>query len=146
MLPPRPRSNRDRFDVRMTPLIDVVFLLLIFFVCTASFRRPEELLPTNLSAVGAVETSEPTPPPEDLGEVIVMLRQEADRVAWEVSGRRLDQPDDVRTMLASLARLKRDLPIILDVGGDVPIRYALDTYDWCRLAGFATIQFAASVE
>ncbi|MEA1952290.1 MAG: biopolymer transporter ExbD, partial [Planctomycetota bacterium] len=39
------REGRERLDVKMTPMIDVIFLLLIFFVCTASFQMLEEVLP-----------------------------------------------------------------------------------------------------
>jgi biopolymer transport protein ExbD len=47
------RRRRRRFHLRMTPMIDVIFLLLIFFVLTAKFRIPEQflgsLLPKNES-------------------------------------------------------------------------------------------------
>ena len=36
--------------LRMTPMIDVIFLLLIFFVLTAKFRTPEQFLPIHLPA------------------------------------------------------------------------------------------------
>ena len=52
--PPYHRDDRGRLDVKMTPMIDVIFLLLIFFVSTASFQAAEETLPTNLSLPGAV--------------------------------------------------------------------------------------------
>ena len=39
-----PRSHHEQNDVAMTPMIDVVFLLMIFFVCTASFEIVEEIL------------------------------------------------------------------------------------------------------
>lgn len=41
MRSPAHRSDRGRLDVKMTPMIDVVFLLLIFFVVTSTFlERP----------------------------------------------------------------------------------------------------------
>ena len=47
-----PRRRR-RFGLRMTPMIDVIFLLLTFFVLTAKFRTPEQFLPIHLAAAGA---------------------------------------------------------------------------------------------
>ena len=41
---PRGRTSLDNM---MTPMIDVVFLLLIFFLTTASFQRLEKLLPSS---------------------------------------------------------------------------------------------------
>jgi biopolymer transport protein ExbD len=37
------RSEEDRLDVNITPLIDVVFLLLIFFMVTTTFNQQAEL-------------------------------------------------------------------------------------------------------
>lgn len=39
------RSRRISMGLRMTPMIDVIFLLLTFFVLTAKFQEPEQLLP-----------------------------------------------------------------------------------------------------
>lgn len=49
--PPRKRSLRRRppvYQLRTAPMIDVVFLLLIFFLLTANFRPQEGFLPTEL--------------------------------------------------------------------------------------------------
>lgn len=41
----RIRGHKRRgFGLRMAPMIDVIFLLLTFFVLTAKFRRPEQFL------------------------------------------------------------------------------------------------------
>lgn len=37
------RKNREGFDLNLTPLIDVVFLLLIFFMVTTTFDREAQL-------------------------------------------------------------------------------------------------------
>jgi biopolymer transport protein ExbD len=37
--------RRISMGLRMTPMIDVIFLLLIFFVLTTKFQEPEQLLP-----------------------------------------------------------------------------------------------------
>ncbi|MHC5083089.1 MAG: ExbD/TolR family protein [Planctomycetota bacterium] len=37
--------RRNSVGLRMTPMIDVIFLLLTFFVLTAKFQEPEQLLP-----------------------------------------------------------------------------------------------------
>ena len=39
------RKHRISMGLRMTPMIDVIFLLLTFFVLTAKFQEPEQLLP-----------------------------------------------------------------------------------------------------
>ncbi|MFI4881855.1 MAG: ExbD/TolR family protein [Phycisphaerales bacterium JB064] len=45
----RPRSNRDEGgDLPLTPLIDVVFLLLIYFMVTATITPPESRVASTL--------------------------------------------------------------------------------------------------
>lgn len=57
------RRKPRKFNLRMTPMIDVIFLLLIFFVLTAKFRIPEQflgsVLPKDESADGRAGVIEP---------------------------------------------------------------------------------------
>lgn len=56
----RARCNRRITGLRMTPMIDVIFLLLTFFVLTAHFREPEAFLEMNLpraQSASAVHTA-----------------------------------------------------------------------------------------
>ncbi len=39
----RPHSRREEPEVNLTPLIDIVFLLLIFFMVSTSFQRDTEI-------------------------------------------------------------------------------------------------------
>lgn len=50
----RRRSNDDEADVDMTPMLDIVFIMLIFFIVTAVF----------LDETG-LDMTQPAPPPED---------------------------------------------------------------------------------
>jgi len=43
-----PLRKRRGFVLQMTPMIDVIFLLLTFFLLTANFRTPEDFLPIRL--------------------------------------------------------------------------------------------------
>jgi len=55
-------SNRH-LGLRMAPMIDVIFLLLTFFVLTAKFRTPEQFLPIHLpTAEAGVERIAPIEP------------------------------------------------------------------------------------
>ena len=56
----------------MTPLIDVVFLLLIFFVCASTGQIRESLLPTELSG-GSIESAAAVPQERPLGEAWVRV-------------------------------------------------------------------------
>jgi biopolymer transport protein ExbD len=144
---PPMREDRGRLDVKMTPMIDVVFQLLIFFVCTVSFQALEEQLPANLQATGT-GTAAPALDAEmaELEEVLVKLIARDGRVEWTINDRPYATFDEVRRVLRQLAKLRSDLPVILDIDGEVPVGGMIDVFDVCRLAGFEKILFAASRE
>ncbi len=144
--PPYHRDDRGRLDVKMTPMIDVIFLLLIFFVCTASFQAAEETLPTNLSLPGTTSDVPADREWEDLDEIVVNVLWREGRVAWEINRRELEGLAEVRAVLEAAAAVKIDLPVILDVEGDVPIEDVIDVYDVCRQIGLVKVQFTASVD
>ena len=51
-------------DSAMTPMIDVVFLLLVFFVWTASFQIIEQVMPSQLSQAAGSDPVENVQVPE----------------------------------------------------------------------------------
>ena len=55
------RRGRVWPGLRMTPMIDVIFLLLTFFVLTAQFERPEQALPLVFGASAPRPDQTPTP-------------------------------------------------------------------------------------
>jgi len=53
--------NEDKSELEMTPMIDVTFLLLIFFMCTIKFKTLEGKLAAYLPKDVGVNTSEAEP-------------------------------------------------------------------------------------
>ncbi|MGD9644851.1 MAG: ExbD/TolR family protein [Pirellulales bacterium] len=145
--PRRPDDDKRNYDVNMTPMIDVVFLLLVFFVCTTDFQALESLLPTPLKAAGATgEAVDPPDEPPELAElepIIIKLTLAEGQPRWEVNARVCRNPDELRETLQRLAEIERRLPVVLDIDGAVPLGVAIDLYDRCRLAGFERLRFAA---
>lgn len=136
-------ANRGRLEANMTPMIDVIFNLLIFFVCTVSFQPPEEILPTYLSTLGTAANVPRPPEIQDFDDVVVKIFARGDQVAWEVNKQQYATLSQVRDVLRAIAGVKNDLPVILDAEGDIPLGDVIDLYDLCRLSGFQKIQFAA---
>jgi biopolymer transport protein ExbD len=145
---PSPYTQRGQeLDIMMTPMIDVVFLLLVFFLWTASFQLVERMLPSRLTAVaGAVPDSrdEPPPPEEDFDRVVVRVRWQAGQPSWQVNDVGAVSLADVLARLQAIAAIKRDAPVILHPDQDVPLGHVIDLYDITRRVGFEKIQFAAS--
>ncbi len=131
----------------MTPMIDVIFLLLIFFVCTASFQPPEEILPTQLSLPGTVDSDVPLDPEvADLEEIVVKILWREGRARWRINDVDYGQLAQVHAVLTGVKQVKADLPVILDVEAAVPMEHVIDVYDLCRGVGLERVQFAASLQ
>jgi biopolymer transport protein ExbD len=131
----------------MTPMIDVVCLLLVFFVWTASFHIAEQVLPSSISSVRGSEpsdSSEPPPPDEDFDDVVIRIFWSDDQPTWQVNEEPMGSLAAVRGALNAIAQVKPDAPVILHPEGDVPLGHVIDIYDATRLEGFEKIQFAAS--
>ncbi len=140
-------SHRDRGENRenmsMTPMIDVVFLLLIFFVCASLGQIPEAVLPTELAA-GAVEAADPLERENPRDEYWLYLKQSDDgRIVYEINNARFDRVEVLEKTLNLLAELASQDPLVLDIAGEVPIGDMIHVYDAARRAGFESIHFAA---
>ena len=146
--PPTYTRHRRGLDVKMTPMIDVVFLLLVFFLWTASFDVVEYVLPTELSSrAGAGSVSADTPSEEwDFDPIVIQLLWRNQRPSWIVNETPITKLADIRTTLNAVARIKPDIPVIIDPAEQVPFGHVIDVYDISQLAGFKKIQFAASEE
>jgi biopolymer transport protein ExbD len=139
-------EQRRDLDVKMTPMIDVVFLLLVFFVWTASFQIAELILPSSVSAAsGTAPTDTDAPPPEDdFDQVVIRVLWAGDGPQWRVNSSPVGSLQKVRESLAAIAAIKTDAPVIVHPDPDVPLGHVIDLYDLTRLEGFEKVQFAAS--
>jgi biopolymer transport protein ExbD len=126
----------------MTPMIDVIFLLLIFFVCTANFMPPEEMLPIDSTLPGNVTTEVVLPDPVDLDVVLIQISFDREP-HWQIEGNHCSTLQEVQNILRSIRDVKANIPIIIESADNVPTGKVIDVYDACRRVGLSRIQFAA---
>ena len=138
-------GTRRELEIKMTPMIDVVFLLLVFFVWTASFHAVEYLLPSSLSqqqGTGQTMNQDEPPPEVEFEDIVIRITFVDDRPAWSVNGQPAASLTEVHDRLTLVADIKTDSPVILHPDESVPVGNVIDVYDATRLAGFSQIQFA----
>jgi biopolymer transport protein ExbD len=146
----RPSTFTDRrtpIDLQLTPMIDCVFLLMVYFIWSSSFTIAEQSLPSQLSPLpsGSGTSAEKVPDPiEDFEPLVIRLTNAGGRVAWTLRDVPMESLTQLQGALATAARIKRDAPVILHPDADVPLGDVIDVYDLARLAGFEKVQFAAS--
>lgn len=91
----RKRKQQDegeKADIDLTPMLDVVFIMLIFFIVTASFVK-EQTINVNVPE----DSDAPPPPPTDPNQTILVIVDEQDEIF--IDGRRVDVRS-VRSLVA----------------------------------------------
>ncbi|KAA5545307.1 biopolymer transporter ExbD [Roseiconus nitratireducens] len=139
------QHQQDPLEVKMTPMIDVVFLLLVFFVWTSSFELPEYDLPGAMAetpATGSVANEPSTPPAEAFDEIVVKILVRDGLPVIEMGGQRVGSTDELRSKLAEVIQLGVQPPVIIDPEQDVAMRRAIEVYDVARDAGADRVLYA----
>jgi biopolymer transport protein ExbD len=130
-------------DLMLTPMIDVVFLLLIYFVWTSSFQPMEWMLPSQLLTEGGRQVqSQMDPELIDLERVVIQIGFQADGPQWKVNDQPVPNLQAVRARLEGVAGIRTDIPVVIDPHDATPLRWVIAAYDAARQVGFSQIQFA----
>ena len=128
------RSRRDEPTINLTPLIDVVFLLLIFFMVTTTFNRETRLL-VNLPEANA-ETAENQPQ-----QIEIIVARDG---MYSINGRNLVN-SRVETLMRGLdleSGADRSLPIILVADAEATHQSVVTAMGAIGQAGFTRLNIA----
>jgi biopolymer transport protein ExbD len=136
------QKDRSAFDSTMTPMIDVVFLLLIFFLTTASFQKLEQLLPSAVSAESQSQAGNkadelPKPTDSDLSDCVIKIAIEGDRIRYRLNDEQIESLDVLAGRMKAIISIRPDLPLVIDPSDEVPARDAIRVYDFAR--GFGSL-------
>jgi len=143
----RRRTRPGHVKMEFTPMIDVVFLLLIFFMCTLKFKTLEGKLATYLPKNRGVDvTPELLLPKEDIR---VKLSQRGDRCLFAVKGRFIGVlPQDRAKLYDRIRGLRQampDSPAVIDADPAVTHGNVVTVVDECMRARVAEITFAGAL-
>jgi biopolymer transport protein ExbD len=140
-----PRRDQAPFTVQMTPMIDIVFQLLIFFVCTVEFQRSEEVLEANLPPLQGPGIASKSSEELDLGRIDVAIH--SDKVSIRFQGRTRSFPTIekdswlalLRRQLEVWCRIDAKIPVRIACQAEVPTGVPLQVYDLCLQVGFKDV-------
>jgi biopolymer transport protein ExbD len=131
------RSKRsyedDDSEVNLTPMLDVVFIMLIFFIVTASFVKESGIDVTRPSAATAEKM--------ERGNILVAITSN-DQI-W-IDGRQVDP----RALRANIERLYAENPqgsVVIQADKDSKNGLLVKVMDAARLAGVDNVSLAAEV-
>lgn len=127
-------APKEVVDINLTPLIDVVFLLLIFFMVSTTFNRDSELSIELPSASAEARKRQP-----DSIQVAIDAQGR-----FYVNGRQLlnTQSKTVRQALKDAAGDKESPPIIINADAKTPHQAVVQVMDAARKLGFVRLTFA----
>jgi biopolymer transport protein ExbD len=119
--------------MQLAPMIDIVFLLLIFFIVTWQFSRSETEL--NVAVPTAEEGSELNRPK---GEIIINVLPDG---TIRVEGATVDL-HQLLEKLAAIAKQFKNQPVRIRGDGNVAYQRIVEVIDTCQKAGIWNISFA----
>ncbi len=119
--------------MQLAPMIDIVFLLLIFFIVTWQFTRSETEL--NVSVPTAEEGAELNRPK---GEIIINVLPDG---TIRVEGLTVNLPQ-LHEKLSAIANQHENQPVRIRGDGQVAYQRIVEVIDTCQKAGIWNISFA----
>ncbi len=127
------QNNAPGFQI--APMVDIVFLLLIFFLVTWNFSRNETEL--DVKVPKAREGKETR---RAVGEVILNVKSNG----TVVMNRRQMNAKELQDTLQKIASLYPDQAVILRGDESTDYRYVVEVLDTCRRANIWNVAFATS--
>jgi len=129
-------AQQEDPEISLTSLIDVVFLLLIFFMVSTTFEH-QAVLKVDLPE--ASEVSAPENQPDSFELVIDKNGQFYLNDRQLIDGR----PETVRAALVEAAGEDREMPIVLRADSETPHHFVVTAMDVAAQLGFHKLSIAA---
>jgi biopolymer transport protein ExbD len=128
------RKPRENVEINLASLIDVVFILLLFFVVTTTFTRETQL------KVDLPEAASGTPPEQtELKQVEVLIGADG---AYSVNGKALLE-SNLSNLMAALQKESdgdNSLPLIISADGKTPHQAVITAMDAAGKLGFSHLR------
>lgn len=132
------RTPLEEPKVNITPLIDVVFLLLIFFMISTTFEQQTAL------KIALPKASQQTELKKD-NAIEVVIDAEG-RMYVNQQGLLDSRAATLTAALTNVAGPKRVMPVILRADAQTPHHYVVTTMDVLAKMGFSNLSIAAARE
>jgi len=128
------RKLRENVEINLASLIDVVFILLLFFVVTTTFTRETQL------KVDLPEAASGTPPEQtELKQVEVLIGADG---AYSINGKALLE-SNLSNLMAALQKESagdNSLPLIISADGKTPHQAVITAMDAAGKLGFSHLR------
>ena len=134
------RKKKERLELSMTPMIDVVFLLLIFFMVTTTFNRQTEVKITLPEADGAEAEQYPKMVTLTIDADGTYFLKGEDGLPHELVNQ---TKDSLKQELMKFAERSKDFPFVINADGKTSHQAVITALQCASEVGFTHITFAA---
>lgn len=131
---PQQTGVRNRIQLNLASMIDVVFLLLIFFLFSSVITPSESQLTPNIQTQSANSASRST----DFAPQVVSVDVVDGQPAYLIGSRIIKDRGELLTLLRDLPH---ELGVFVKVDDTVPIGFAVGALQCCRDAGFDKVTY-----
>jgi biopolymer transport protein ExbD len=153
-MPKKPKKGRVGIRIDMTPMVDVAFLLLTFFMLTTQFRPPTEvevILPDSHSAIKLPESDVITVSVNKEGRIFMGVDSQIVRVKvfGEENKLRLDLPVDKAELEQKLIQARVANPrlrTVLKVDRDAEYGLVMDVMDILEKVNITRFNLVTNLE
>jgi len=153
-MPKKPKKGRVGVRIDMTPMVDVAFLLLTFFMLTTQFRPPTEvevILPDSHSAIKLPESDVITVSVNKEGRIFMGVDSQIVRVKvfGEENKLRLDLPVDKAELEQKLIQARVANPrlrTVLKVDRDAEYGLVMDVMDILEKVNITRFNLVTNLE
>ncbi len=132
-----PAGKQDRIQevrLHLTSMIDIIFLLLIFFIVNTQFILPESHLDPNIQTQNDSDAARAA----DFTPQILTVESLDGRPAYRLGSRIIRTR---RELVPMLKALPKDLGIFVKVGNEIPVEFTVSAIQSCHDAGFEKITY-----
>ncbi len=138
------KAAAEEAELQLTPMIDVTFLLLIFFLCSIRFKVLDGKLVSHLPREAGVNTFAPTGEFERID--IVLSRTKSARAGFSIRLNGKDIPDlcSLGSVLRNLHRREPGLAVAIHPGEKIEHGHVVAVVNECLRAGFTRIAFSGT--
>ena len=136
--------------INVTAMVDVIFCLCLFFMCSLHFKQLEGKIDTWLPKDRGVFQGNPEK--VVLEEIRVFMKWDGSQTVRKVGNRPpISSDDELMKIISDMtaqykAANKTDFPVLIDATADVPWHEVIHVLDLCKRDKLERIEFAAPFE
>jgi len=130
----RKQHSIEPTPMQLAPLVDVLFLLVIFFAVTSHYAKNEQVMDISVPAADEGKENEA----RNVGEIIINIKSAGEII---VNGQQLTE-EELLMKLKNIASIYKDQAVILRGDEVANYKYVINVLNTCQKAGIWNIAFA----